>query len=47
MKLTKERKILLEALITLQLINYMVGTIILKDFFSQIFTRCYCSCVII
>lgn len=33
MKLTKERKILLEALITLQLINYMVGTIILKDFF--------------
>ncbi len=39
MKLTKERKILLEALITLQLINYMVGTIILKDFFLVKYLR--------
>ena len=39
MKLTKQRKILLEALITLQLINYMVGTIILKDFFLVKYLR--------
>lgn len=39
MKLTKERKILIEALITLQLINYMIGTIILKDFFLVKYLR--------
>lgn len=39
MKLTKERRILIEALITLQLINYMVGTIILKNFFLVKYLR--------
>ena len=39
MKLTKRKKILLEALITLQLINYMVGTIILKDIFLVKYLR--------